>query len=334
MGLSLSTSAFNDAARCLKRYEYRYVDLLVPKPRDVRPVMRRGIWIHRCLELADQGLDWGVELGQMWKWALNAGVPQEDADKTYAETQELVEDYLAYWSGHEEAPGPWTLEGTEIPVEWSPKPGLVLSATIDVLKRDAKGNLWIWERKSTQEIPDSDWRCVDPQTMLQYLYAREGGLDITGIMFDYICTRPGRTPRITRTGRLYQSDEGMQTRARYFAVAEGEMRKAHQPESYVNECRSRLVADGMWFQRYPTFRPDLNAIETLRDVAQVARQVRSAHETGYFPRSVNVLDCRLFCPYGKLCMREYQTGQISAAWRDEYMTTADQEQWDQGRSVA
>lgn len=332
MDISLSTSAFNDAARCLKRYEYRWVEGLVPKPRDVRPVLRRGIWIHRCLELADKGQDWKVELGHLWQWAVEQGVEQKDADETYTETLELVEDYLAYWAGHEEET--WTLVGTEVQVEWSPKPGLLLTATIDCLKQDARGRLWIWERKSTQEIPDSDWRTVDPQTMLQFVLARQQGMDIAGIVFDYICTRPGRVPRVTQHGKIYQSDEEVQTRARHFAKTEAELRKHRQGETYIDLFRSRMVADGLWFQRYVTLRPDDNALATLKDVAQVVRYIKSASEAGYFPRSINVLDCRLFCPYGKLCMAEYRLGRKSEAYRDEYTTAATQEQWDQGRTAA
>lgn len=334
MDISLSTSAFNDAARCLKRYEYRWVEGLVPKPKDVRPVLRRGVWIHRCLELADQGLEWRGEVSNLARWAIDHEVDHQQVEDLSQETTELVEDYLAYWSGHEEAPGPWTTEATEMSVEWSPRPGLTLSATIDCLKRDAQNRLWIWERKSTQEIPDSDWRTIDPQTMLQFLYARQMGFDVAGIVFDYICTRPGRVPRVTQQGRLYQSDEGMSTRARHFAVAEEQMRKKGQGDYYINEWRSRIVADGQWFQRYVTLRPDDNAVATLKDVAQVTRYIKAATEAGYFPRSINVLDCRLFCPYGKLCMQEYRLGHPSTAYRDEFVTASTQDNWDMGRSAA
>jgi len=331
-GISLGTSAFNDAARCLKRYEYRWIDKLVPKPRHVRPVLRRGVWIHRCLELADQGQDWITELQTLQRWAVGQDIPEEDVLDMGREVNDLVEDYLAYWNGHTEAPGPWTTENTEVRVEWRPKPNLELTATIDCLKRDAHGKLWIWERKSTQEIPDSDWRTVDPQTMLQFIIARQMGLDVAGIVFDYICTRPGRVPRIKANGQIYQSDENMQTRSRQFAVAEQEMRKKGQGNTYIDLFRARIVSDGQWFQRYVTLRPDDNAVSTLRDLAQVVRYVKSATEAGYFPRSINVLDCRLFCPYGKLCMAEYQLGHPSVARREEYLTLSTDDNWQMGRT--
>ena len=305
----------------------------MPRPKDVRPVLRRGVWIHRCLQLADQGIDWIDELQAMQQWAAEQGIDQNEAFEMGREVNELVEDYLAYWQGHEEPPGPWTTENTEVPVEWEVRPGVVLSATIDVLKKDREGRLWIWERKSTQDIPDSDWRTVDPQTMLQYMIARHLGLPISGIVFDYICTRPGRVPRVTQQGRLYQSDEDMSTRGRFWARAEQDMRKRGQGDTYINLMRARIVSDAQWFQRYVTLRPDDNGMLTLQDVASMLRYIHSATERGYYPRSVNVLDCRLFCPYGKLCMAEYQLGHRSEARREEYLVLQNEDNWMMGRTA-
>jgi len=284
------------------------------------------------LQLHDEGQPWLEELDRMWSWAIEHGVDPEAASTMNVEVKELVEDYIAYWSGHEEAPGPWTTENTEVVVEWEVRPGVVLSATIDVLKKDARGRLWIWERKSTQDIPDSNWRTVDPQTMLQFMLARHMGLDISGIVFDYICTRPGRVPRVTQQGKLHQSDESMSTRGRYWARAEQQLRKAGQGDTYINLFRERIVADAQWFQRYVALRPDDNGFLTLKDVAQVLRHIKAAQDSGYYARSINVLDCRLFCPYGPLCMAEYQLGRKSEAQREEYLVLQTDDNWQMGRS--
>jgi len=332
MEISLSTTGFNDAARCLKRYEYRWIDRLVLKPKDVRPAMRRGTWIHRTLQLLDEGAPWRGELVNMARWAIDNEVDPEQVRSLVTEVTELVEDYVAYWDGHTDPPGPYTTEATEIELCWEPKPGIVLTSTLDCLKRDRNGRLWIWERKSTTEIPDSDWRGVDPQTMIQYLCARAQGCDVAGIMFDYVLTREARSPRVTQKGLLHRSDEDMATRGRYWAETERQLRAAGQGETYINEMRQRIVSDAQWFQRYPTFRPDEQARMTLNDIAAVLRSIAGAREKSYYPRSISILDCRMFCPYGKLCMHEYLLGRRSEAYREEYTTALTDDVRSEGRT--
>src|SRR5437870_1573197 len=148
-GITLSTTQFNAAARCLKRYEYRHVLNLIPRPRDVRPTMRRGTWIHRCLELHDLGVvDWRDELLRMRDWAINNGVDEDKARLTSDETATLVEDYISFWGQREsDDGGPFETVATEIKLEYEPVPGRKISATLDRIVKDRKGRLWVWERK-------------------------------------------------------------------------------------------------------------------------------------------------------------------------------------------
>jgi hypothetical protein len=168
--------------------------------------------------------------------------------------------------------------------------------------------------------------------MLQFAIARHMGLPVSGIVFDYVCTRPGREPRVKADGHLYAQDEQMATRSRYWARAEQHMQSRGCGQRYLDEMRARIVADGQWFQRYVTLRPDDNAMLTLQDVAQILRHIAAAEDKGYYPRSVNVLDCRLFCPYGKVCMAEYQLGHKSEARREEFVVLSNTDNWMMGRT--
>jgi PD-(D/E)XK nuclease superfamily len=328
--ISLSTSAFNDAARCLKRYEYRWVEGLVPPPKDVRPVLRRGVWVHRALELIDQGLPWTEELDRLEQWALYHEVDANQVMAMRQEVDELVQDYVRFWDSHDDELGPWKTTDTEVHLTWEPRAGITLSATIDKLATDKRGRTWIWERKTTQDIPDSDWRTVDPQTMLQYMIARENGIPVSGVLFDYVLTRPSPSLRVKKNGELYAGDDEKAVRVRHIPVEE--MYAKGASAEYVAYVLTRCAADAQWFQRYPTFRPDDNVSLTIKDVVEMIRRIWEAETRGYYARSINLLDCRLFCPYGRLCMREYQLGRPSPALREEYTIKDSPEVYAMGRS--
>jgi len=341
----LSTTAFNTAALCLKKYEYRFIDRLISRPRDVKPTIRRGTWIHRCLELNDHGKPWLSELGQMADWATDQGV--EGVDELYQNVLHLVDDYLQFWSGHENKEGgPYETVATELPVKYMPRPDRGFSATIDRVVRDPRGKLWIWERKTTQDIPDADWRGVDPQTLIQLYAARKEGYECAGVIFDYVRTDPGPVLQVYkpskqgRGGRLYDSVLSKSVTSRAFDGVVPEIVKNWQTGGdgmdwgvYVQQMRVRLVQDEAWFVRYPVFRPDDMVLETMRDVATAIRNVENARRSGHYQRSVNVLTCRLFCEYSKLCMHEYRLGRPSLAIREELFTVETPELRAEGRSI-
>lgn len=340
----LSTTAFNDAAFCLKKYEYRHVDKLIPRPRDVSPKMRRGTWIHRALQLHDLGLPWIEELERMYEWARNHDVPEPT--ELFDNCRWLVEDYIAFWQGHDKKEGgPFTTLATEEKVEFTPVPGRTITATIDRIVKDARGRVWIWERKTTEDIPDSDWRGVDPQTLIQLYAAVQNKWGTSGVIFDYVRTDPG--PRIQvykpnkqgRGGRVYDSVLGKAVTSRAFEAAIPEITTNWQPgsdyaygEDYAQAMRMRLVQDEAWFIRYPVLRPDDMVLQTMKDIASAMRHISRARETNHYARSYHPLTCRLFCPYGKLCMHEYRLGRPSAAMREELFVIETPELRAEGRS--
>jgi hypothetical protein len=62
------------------------------------------------------------------------------------------------------------------------------------------------------------------------------------------------------------------------------------------------------------------------------QHILKARETGYWPRSFNILTCRLFCPYGKLCLTEYASGRPSMVTREELYVIENDDIRSEGRS--
>lgn len=352
--ISLSTSAYSAASRCLKRYEYRHVLGLIPRPQDVRPRIRRGTWIHRCLELHDLGLPWMDELVRMADWAIEHDVDPDTVARTRTETYDLVSDYIAFWAGKRgpEA-GPFETVSTETQLEYTPVPRKRITGTLDRIVRDGRGRLWIWERKSTEDMPDSDWRNVDPQTLIQLAAARLGhGLAVAGIIFDYIRTDPGPAVRVYkpvktgkdagRGGRIYDDVTNKAVTPRAFEAAVPDIKaywqggtvesRVEDMQAYIQAMRVRMVQPEQWFQRYLVLRPDESMLETLQDVAVAFGNIQRARKSGHYARSIAITDCRLFCPYMKLCFREYQLGRPSEALRQELFVIDTPELRAEGRS--
>jgi hypothetical protein len=313
--VSLSSSAYNTAATCLKRFEYAYVDKIVPKPGRIPKAMRRGTWIHRCLEFHDSGLDWRTELISMEQWAVSNGLPGDVADEIKAEVDEIVTGYIAYWSTHSE---PMVNVATEYEVKVTVG-GHTFSATIDRLVR-APGGIYLMERKSTEHIPGPAWRAVDPQTALQLAICEMSGeFKIAGVIFDYLVTRVPPVPKWKKNGEPFANTLKSVTTSTAWRKGIDAYLIEHdmQPPAGTEELRLRIVNDGAFYQRFRVDRQHHAIKSTLRDVGETITQLERAAQTGHYRRLNNLMFCARFCSYSELCASEYVLGGVAHGLREE-----------------
>lgn len=309
--LKLSTTSFSAAARCLKAYYYRYVLGLVPKPRLVRNPLRRGIWIHSCLEFHHRGWDWREILGALVEQAREWSIDEGKIATFRAEVADTMEQYVDFWSAEHEEPS-FTM--TKVEKELTCRIGdLEISATLDGLAYNAWGN-GIVEHKSAQEIPSSSWRAIDPQTAIQFFVAMEHGYRPQWVLFNYVLTVKPSVPQVRKDGRFY--DRQVQTTTRAFEKAIPTVRKDWKPypvpcDQYIELMRREMVNDGRFFQRYIVLKPYPFIRETFRDVKAVRDIIRLSRQTGHWPRAWHPFTCRKFCNYAELDATEYVLGRAS-----------------------
>lgn len=321
--LLLSTTALSDAALCLKRYEYRHVDHLAPRPSDLNPRIRRGLWIHRALEFHAAGKQWQEGLADCAVWAQSHGVEQERVDEMLRECAVILTRYFNYY---EQQPyWRWTYDAHEIKLVHTTPSGVVLQATADAIVR-WRGGRWLVEYKTTSDIPSPVWRGVDPQTAMQLAlcYLDPEYADVEGIIFDYLLTREPSTPRVKNDGMFYSTDEKMHTTTDVFHSVEREVRAKWSPkhapltaDEYLDQMRLNMVNDGHYFQRFEVRRPTAAINETLRDARVIARSIKLAEMEGHYPRLSNILYCQRFCSYQRLCASEYVSGHPLEVMRAE-----------------
>src|SRR3954468_10067534 len=94
--LSLSTTGISDAASCLHKYEQHFVDRLIPLPTKISRAMRRGIWLHRCLQDHHCGRDWSLSLTALEDQATGWGV--EDAGEIADECLLYMRAYTQFYA--------------------------------------------------------------------------------------------------------------------------------------------------------------------------------------------------------------------------------------------
>lgn len=313
----LSSSAFNEATGCLKKYHYHQVERLTPKPSRLSVPIRRGTWIHAALEAWDKGQDWALLLGRMEQWALDYHADPEKIADLRVEVDRIVHAYIEYWGKA------WRLLESEVALTLETASGHTIRATLDAIVKDQNG-VWIVERKTTGEIPPANWRGVDPQTAIQMLVALKAGYKVTGIIFDYILTKVPPRPRVKKNGEFYAGEFVTTSTVWDEAEAEHRDQPGYNPDYWASK-RRECVNDGFYFQRVPVFKNMAVLKETAADIRSTLRSIERAEADDHWPRSFHVIGCRRFCSYSQLCMNEYLTGKPSEVLRREDFVTETEE---------
>lgn len=326
--LRLSSSAFSYAAQCLKRYQYRFVDRLVPKPKTLGLPLRRGIWVHSCLEALVRGEDWTTVLSELAQQAAEYEMDPNEILKLSKHVVDIIEGYIDYYD-EDDAFNPLTPVLIEEEIELSINEYLTITVTPDLLARNKQG-LWLIENKSTVEIPSSAWRGVDPQTAIQYVALikeaakrKDPSLAPVGIMFNYLLTRPAPMLKFKQkdlqpyaTKIKATTPVAFERSLNYPGVRE---MIATVPEysAMIAQKRAEIVHSDVFYQRFWHFRPKEHLLETFADVSHTVKNIRLAMQLKHFPRAFHPIMCSKFCTYGQLCMTEYMTGKEAQVLRRE-----------------
>lgn len=304
-------------------FSYHQEQHLRPKPNEFGKAIRRGIWIHAALEAVEKGKPVEPVIHRLMRWSADHGVDTEQANEVANEAAFIVAGHQYYWAANGEKIRPLGLE-ERVEVQLG---DTLLSATMDkigVIDEGPRRGNWLVEYKSTAEIPGPEWRAVDPQTAIQYIVTTQGKkLPIRGIVFDYLVTKKASVPTIRKDGRFSDVVKRTTTYA-FLQAARDAMAKNVLPPTalrlHLEEKAAEIVDDGYYYQRIYVERPDEFMIETMRDVAAKADDIRQARKRGYFPRSFNKMcfNPMTKCFYGPVCVAEYTTGKESVIREARY----------------
>lgn len=330
--IHLSTTSFNEAQRCLAKFNYHQNEHLVLHPRGTKHAVRRGIFIHRALEAYHRNESILEALRPMAEWAVENGVERDAIDAVLKETGVVMQGYINYWKNER-----WETIATERKVVVGENHSL--QATIDLVVKNRHGK-WIVEHKSTTDIPPATWRGIDPQTALQFAAAELSGdddlKDIDGILFNYLNTNDPPIPRFKQDYDLYANTSVTTSGGWGKGVDQPIERKGKDPlpspvskahadmtigdDTYLKklqEWQAQFVSDGKFYQRFPVIRPAAAIWETVQDFKAVMEDIAAAQKRGHWRRQFDLMHCRKFCFYQELCSSEYMRGGIDQTLRGE-----------------
>lgn len=178
-------------------------------------------------------------------------------------------------------------------------------AVIDLVTQDDNG-IWLWEHKTGKEIPDSERRLKDLQTMVYVAILEEHlGYEIVGIVWNYLRTKEPVLPNVLKggagAGRVTIRKDIDTTWEVYRAaiVENGE----DPDDEYYAEVRDRLQdrEERVFFPRHRL--PVLQSEEVLlRDFVVSAEEIETARalKEGYIPIRNVGYGCT-WCPFEKVC---------------------------------
>jgi hypothetical protein len=205
-----SQSKIKTWRRCHKAYDYRYGQGLVRRTAPV--ALLRGTTLHAMLEANIKGEDWTIPLGV---YAEQYGKLWAEEAEQYPHPDELkgiYERYQRHWANDG-----LTYDGraeVELIVEHR---GIIFKGIIDAFPKDKQDRIWLSDHKTHKILPDEHTRFSDIQTVLYYWMAKQEKLQVDGILWDYLRTKPPAIPEVLKSGGLSKRSNIDTDRATYEA---------------------------------------------------------------------------------------------------------------------
>ena len=326
--LAVSNTVISDFRRCEQLYSYRYVDRL--RRKDRAPAPELGTMLHSYFELYYQALKDGSDPatahGESQMAVSSKYMPEIKRFANAAHiggADDLATDLLAlpkvvgrissrYYAarGKADASRHKVLLVEEFANIEITK-GIVSNARIDlVTEEQERGLIWLWEHKSTKDIPDVNWRLRDQQTPL---YARkleqlELCPPIDAVLWNYVRTKEPTAPEVGKRGEPTKRANLDSTWPTYLKVIE---ELGLNPADF-DDVRRRLEPREL-AEFFPRFeQPIVSEVDLLfRDYVRTAKDIRLRRKqwAAKARRPVRSLarECG-FCDFHSLCLAAIMTG--------------------------
>lgn len=296
--MEVSNSRIKLWRRCHRAHWYKYEEKLVKK---LPPVpLIRGRIIHEMIEAWISGKSWKTVLdGYLKEYNKMFQEEKEQYGDLPSELPRIMEGYIRKWK--KEPLEYLEVEGKrcEIPLKIDLLPQITFTAVIDAIAIDSRGRTWLVEHKTHKEIPPEEVRLSNLQTTL-YCWALEqkGITKPTGVLWDYIRTKPPVIPEILKNGELSRRKNMDTDYDTYFQA----IISAGQDPSDYQDILDILKSRGDRFYKRVYFPAPGSLIKPL--VSEFIETAKEIFYLGSRSKARNLSrDCS-WCSYYPLCQAE------------------------------
>lgn len=333
----VSVSQIQTFLSCRKKWEYGYIDGLVPRvERSYLTVGKlchvgmqhamRGLWAkdHELLKIEGDPIKYVTEaaVNAMRLEFENYFYTVPHLDEEIPELEQVMDDAEAVFRQAFKEFEPWKYEvltlckdKKEIPalelhfkVPCPPTKGL--HGYIDAILRDKEtGSVWCTDYKFRKSLSPDEEEAFNIQNAVYAHACQKMGIEITGTMTWQHLNTPASDPQILKDGKISRA----KIKTTWNHYAEFCMKHDQDPEDYIDEMQEKL-ADIEWCRATYEYR-NIETIENIwqQCVVPVARQVKSAHgKNANNFKSLYPWNCKM-CQYQSLCqaeLRDYDTDAI------------------------
>lgn len=322
--LEVSQSTIRNWRRCHALYDYRYVQLL----RHKRPILQliRGTMIGMIFDVMVLAR---VEPKKKHDWRKVLVPFEKQYGKLFRDEQEyygpIIQEVTRIAVKYEQIYATDglkydTVKGVdpfELPIRVDLAPGIVFAGHIDKMPTDKQGRVWDMDHKSHKSIPDTEDRFRDlQQVFYQWAMPLSGYPKPTGVIWDYVRTKPPTIPEELKAGGLSQRKDMDTT----WEVYLGEIQRLKLDPKEYKKMEQILKPRGNmdFYQRVqlPTPSPILikNVVEEAKITAIEIKRLGGVDKV----RSID-MTCKR-CEFYSLCQAEFRGLDASFIRKSEYET--------------
>lgn len=309
--IQVSNSDIKLWRRCPQAYSYKRVEGIVRKR--VSLPLKRGTLIHKLIELYYLGKNWEEYLTTFAKGFYKLTEEEQDYyGDLPADAFRMMEGYVAQYQDLQEEPIAVEMSFYEDPIEIHPK--VALTGKVDLILKNRKG-LWVTEHKTHKVIPDESDRFLDLQTLI-YIRLVETRIQepITGVLWDYIRTKPPTVPQVLKDGTISKAKKiDTDYKTFYKAILDAKQ----DPADYTEQLE--LARKRVFYQR--SYMPKSTRLmdALFQDLLRTALEMDKLMYHPY--RNIDKFKCKQ-CEYRLLCEAELMGMDADFIRKHEY-TTAD-----------